>query len=215
MGRLGCFLSTYFVNGARIFSLSHFWGGREELFLSCGLQKEPTRVRLCWPTTTKIDSDGIWWLTHCLSPEEKKKMGEGKNNTRKKQEDSHTLTSYTQGWAPMHLPSGGQRELRWKKKTPWNTFTLSGYHSHTGLRKADAATWTLPLIILFTSLLDLKATGPLPRKQEELRQRGSRQLSDGLLEISTVFGGSLTARKRGLFLLCRIQSPRHEPGWAS
>lgn len=43
-------------------------------------------------------------------------MGEGKNNTRKKHKDSHTLTSYTQGWAPMHLPSGGQRELRWKKK---------------------------------------------------------------------------------------------------
>ena len=85
---------------------------------------------------------------------------------KEKHKDSHTLSNYTQGRAPMHLPSGRRLEVRWKKRKKERS-TLEYIYSvrlllkHTRLRKADTATCTLPLIILFTSLLDLKATGPL------------------------------------------------------
>lgn len=178
--------------GQNIFPLSLFEGGGIILKLWLA-ERAYTCVRLHWPTTIKIDSNGIWWLTHCLNLEKKKKRG--KKQHTEKHKDSHTLSNYTQGWAPMHLPSGGQLELRWKKKSTLEyIYSVRLLLKHTWLRKADTATCMLPLIILFTSLLDLKGhftTGPLPRKQEDLGQRGSWQLSDGLLVISTMFRGFL------------------------
>lgn len=64
------------------------------------------------PPLLKIDSDGIWWLTHCLNLGGRIEGVGVKTTWEKEQEDSHTLCNYTQGWAPMHLPWAGQRELR-------------------------------------------------------------------------------------------------------
>lgn len=128
-------------------------------------------MHLHWPTNVKIDSDGIWWLTHSLNPEEKKKKKWGKKQHKeKKHKDSHILSNYTQGWTPMYLPSGRRRELRWKKKKrdPGIHLLCQVTTKHTRWRKAYTAICTLPHITLLTSRLDLRVTGPIPRKQEEL-----------------------------------------------
>lgn len=155
-----------------------------ELFLKQWLpQGAYICVRLHWPTTIKIDSDGIWWLTHCLSPEKKK----GKNNIRKK---AQGLTHTHQLHARVSSNASAIRKITWVKMEG-GKWTLKYIYSvrlllkHTWLKKTDIATCMLPLIILLTSLLDLKATGPLPKKQRELGQRVSWQLSDGLLAKST------------------------------
>lgn len=140
-----------------------------------------------------------------FKPGEKKKRG--KKQHKEKHEDSHTLTNYTQGWAPMHLPSGRQLELRWKKKAPWNTFySVRLLLKHTWLRKADTATCMLPLIILFTSLLDLKATGPLyhwATSKETGRTGPAKQLTAFRWTIGDIYHVQrLTMRKWGLFPLC-------------
>lgn len=166
-------------------SRSFFGGWRGGIILQLWLSEiADTCMRLRWPTSVKIDSDGIWWLTRSLGPEREKKW-EGKNQhqgeEKKNYKDSHTLSNYTQGLAPKHLPSGRQHELgrgkEKKKKSLEYIYYVRLWPKHTRLRKAD--TCTLPPIILFTSLHDLKATGPLPRKQEELGHIGGWQLSDG------------------------------------
>lgn len=138
------------------------------------------------PTTIKIDSSGIWWLTGCLNLEG------GKNNTRKSTR-THTLSNYTPGRAPMHLPYGGQLESRWKKVAPEYIHFVRLLLKHTRARKAETATCTLPLITLLTFLLDLKATGPLHRwaTSKETGRTGPAVAADSVQMISDVFRGVL------------------------
>lgn len=148
-------------------------------------------------------------LTTQFRPREREKNGRGKINIRekgkKKYKDSHTLSNYTQGLAPKHLPSGRQHELGrgTKKKSLEHIYYVRIWPKHTRLRKAD--TCTLPPIILFTSLHDLKATGPLPRKQEELGHVHGWQLSDGLWpgDVSHVLTVSLVS-VRAHFSCCLL-----------
>lgn len=101
LGWLACFLSTYFVNGARIFSLSQFFGGwwGGGIILQLWLSEiADTCVCLRWPTTIKIDSDGIWCLPHSLGPEREKKMGGEKSTSGrrgKKSTRTHTRSATT------------------------------------------------------------------------------------------------------------------------
>lgn len=135
-------------------------------------------------------------------------MGGGEKSTsgrgKKKHKDSRTFSSYTQGLAPMHLPSGRQHELGGGGLEHIHSVRL--WPKHTRLRKAD--TCTLPPIILFTSLCDLRATGPLPRKQEELGQTGGWQLSEGPPCGDICHVPRPKARERGSLRLATTLFPR-------
>lgn len=148
-------------------------------------------------------------------PGERKKGGGGGGGQHKeKHKDSHTLTNYTQGWAPMHLPSGRQLELGWGKRTLEYIYSVRLLLKHTWLRKADSATCMLPLIILFTSLLDLKATGPLyywATSKETGRTGPARRLTAFRWTIGDInLVQRLTVRKWGLSSLCWMLLSRHE-----
>lgn len=138
-------------------SLFFFWEG---IILKLWLaERAYTCVHLHWPTTIKIDSDGSWWLTHCLSSE-KKKVGK-----KQHKEKAQGLTYTHQLHARVSSNASAIRKTTWakmgKKSTLEYIYSVRLLLKHTWLGKADTATCMLPLIILFTSLLDLKATGPL------------------------------------------------------
>lgn len=111
----------FYYWGQNIFPLAVFLGGG--IILQLGLsQIADTCMRLRWPTTVKIESDGIWWLTHSSGPEREKKMGgekstSGRGKKKIEKESTRTHTCYTWGLAPVHLPSGRQHELG-RRTTP-------------------------------------------------------------------------------------------------
>lgn len=133
----------------------------------------------------KIDSNGIWWLTRCLNLE--KKMGE-----KTTQGEARGLTHTQQVHARVSANASAIRTTTWvkmeKKRAPEYSGSLllkhtteESTHCHMHASSHNSAHLSF----------DLKATGPLPRKQEETGQESRWQLSDGLLVISTVFKGSL------------------------
>lgn len=125
-GPAGVFSEHLFCKwGQNIFPLSFFGGG---IILKPWLAKRAyTCARLHWPTTIKIDSNGIWWLTQCLNLE--KKRGE-KTTWGKAQGLTHTQQLH----ARVSSNASAIRKTTWvkmEKKVPWNTFTLSGYYLNT------------------------------------------------------------------------------------
>lgn len=146
-------------------------------------------------------------------PRERKKGRGGKINIReRKKKKAQGLTHVQQLHARVSTDASAIRKTAWIRMEGGS---LEHIHSvrlwpkHTRLRKAD--TCTLPPIILFTSLCDLRATGPLPRKQEELGQTGGWQLSEGPPCGDICHVPRLKARERGSRRLATTLFPRRGP----
>lgn len=123
----------FYYWGQNIFPLAVFLGGG--IILQLGLsQIADTCMRLRWPTTVKIESDGIWWLTHSSGPEREKKMGGEKStsgrgkkkNRKRKYKDSHMLH------VRLSASASAIRKTAWIRtknntRKAWNTFQMSDY----------------------------------------------------------------------------------------
>lgn len=192
--------------GPEYFPSRSFWGCGIILQLRLS-EIAYTCMRLRWPTTVKIDSDGIWWLTHSLGPERGKNGRGGKINIGERKKKAQGLTHVQQLHARVSTDASAIRKTAWIGGGGLeHIHSVRLWPKHTRLRKAD--TCTLPPIILFTSLCDLRATGPLPRKQEELGQTGGWQLSEGppCGDICHVLRPK--ARERGSLRLATTLFPR-------